>query len=177
MKRNIVAIAVIGFASLSIAAVVLAQLRNISGRRTPKLTTEDVSSNRGRETVRPKTVEPVEGKIAWQKDIDRALDIAKSDGKVIVVDVYTDWCGWCKKMDQVIYSDPLVVGLSRQEVFLKLDAEDGGQGQQFARRMGVRGYPTTVVIDGNGRKLKEVAGFIKTPRQFVDFVESARAGS
>ena len=176
MKKNFVAIAVIGFASLSIAAVVLAQLRNISERRTPKLTTEDVTSGGGREIARSRTVEPVEGKIAWQKDMDHALDMAKSDGKVIVVDVYTDWCGWCKKMDQVIYSDPLVVGLSRQEIFLKLDAEDGGQGQQFARRMGVKGYPTTIVIDGEGRRLKQVAGFIKTPRQFIDFVKSAKAG-
>ncbi|MCI0486983.1 MAG: thioredoxin family protein [Blastocatellia bacterium] len=177
MKKNFVAITLIALASLSIAAVVLAQLRNISRQRTPTLTTEDVRAKPSRETTRLKTVEPVNGEISWQKDIDRALDMAKSDGKLVVVDVYTDWCGWCKKMDQVIYSDPLVVGLSRQQVFLKLDAEDGGQGQQFARRMGVRGYPTTMVLDGNGRKLKQVAGFIQSPQKFVDFVESARAGS
>jgi thiol:disulfide interchange protein len=119
--------------------------------------------------------EPVRGHIQWQGDLRRAQQIARSDGKLIVADVYTDWCGWCKKMDETIYSDPTIVGLSRQEVFLKVNAEDRGQGQQFARQMGVSGYPTTIVLDSTGRVLAAKSGYMSSPNTFLNFVEQARA--
>ena len=175
MKKHLFSIAIIGLATIAIAAVVLAQLRNISRQRTPKLTTEDVASKPAPRETGSKPIEPVGGTIVWQRDLDQAIDLARADNKLIIVDVYTDWCGWCKKMDQVIYSDPMIVGLSRQEVFLKFDAEDGSEGEQFARRMGVRGYPTTIILDSQGRKLKSAAGFLKSPQNFIKFVDSARA--
>jgi hypothetical protein len=60
-------------------------------------------------------------------------------------------------------------------VFLKIDAEDGGQGQQFAQRMGVRGYPTTIILNSDGKKLKAESGFMGTPERFIQFVKSAQS--
>ncbi len=160
-----------------VGVIVFAQLQN-NAKRTPTLTTDDVPA-RGpgstSSTTTSKTIEPASGSISWEKDIYRAKQMAASGDKLIIVDVYTDWCGWCKKMDQVIYSDPMIVGLSRQEVFLKLDAEDGGQGERFAQEMGVRGYPTTVILDSSGKKLTSAAGFIPTPEKFIQFVDGARS--
>ncbi|MBI3653435.1 MAG: thioredoxin family protein [Acidobacteria bacterium] len=112
--------------------------------------------------------------ISWQRDLDRALNMAKANHGKVVVDVYTDWCGWCKKMDQTIYTDPKVVALSDRHVFLKLNAEDGGQGERFARRMEVSGYPTTIILDENGRSLNAVAGYPRSVQQFVDLIENSR---
>jgi thiol:disulfide interchange protein len=105
----------------------------------------------------------------------RALEVARADGKLVVADVYTDWCGWCKKMDTTIYSDPAIVALSKHQVFVKLNAEDRGQGQSFAEQLGVKGYPTTIVLDGQGRVLNAAEGYIASPRAFLEFVEHARA--
>jgi thiol:disulfide interchange protein len=121
------------------------------------------------------SIQPASGAINWEHDLDRAIKTAKAGDKVIVVDVYTDWCGWCKKMDQVIYSDPLIVGLSQREVFLKIDAEDGGQGEAFANRMGVRAYPTTIILDSDGSRIALQKGFIPSSEKFIQFVEQARA--
>jgi thiol:disulfide interchange protein len=169
-----------------------------SRRNTPRLTTDDVMRRRTSGTVilesrtrsepsnrtpvtesakpEPARVEPerARGAISWRRDIESALAEARSEGKVVVVDVYTDWCGWCKKMDQNIYSSPLVVSLSKREVFLKLDAEDGGEGQRFAARMRVRGYPTTIILDEDGEPLAAKSGYIDTPQKFLTFVETAR---
>jgi len=43
----------------------------------------------------------------WLK-LDAALKTADREGKHIMVDVYTDWCTWCKKLDRDTYGDPAV---------------------------------------------------------------------
>ena len=30
---------------------------------------------------------------------EKAIALSKQDGKPVLVDVYTDWCGWCKRLD------------------------------------------------------------------------------
>ena len=180
MKKTATLILGTCIVSLLVFVIVLAQ----SGkRRTPVLTTDDLSSTR--EIARPPVEtdtrpsvsnrEVIRGAISWHRDIRQALEIARDEGKVVVVDVYTDWCGWCKKMDSAIYADPSIVALSRQEVFVKLNAEDGGQGQQFARQMRVRGYPTTIFLDGQGKVLNIARGYIDSPRAFGELVQEARS--
>ncbi|MFZ9045545.1 MAG: DUF255 domain-containing protein, partial [Cyclobacteriaceae bacterium] len=38
--------------------------------------------------------------------MEEALILHKSEPRKIVVDMYTDWCGWCKKMDREVYENP-----------------------------------------------------------------------
>jgi len=168
----------------SIALCALTGAQSSPTRRTPALTNDDLGS--AREVVRmpaesetrplaSRDPEVVRGVIAWHRDLRRAIEVARAEGKLIVADVYTDWCGWCKKMDKTVYSDPAIVALSRQQVFLKVNAEDRGEGQSFAREMGVKGYPTTIVLDGQGGVLNVAQGYISSPQAFVQFVEQARA--
>ncbi len=169
-------------ASITICAISSAQSN--SKRRTPILTNDDLGSM-AREVVPspaeseiqpPTSREPevVGGPIVWQRDLRRAIEAARDGGKLIVADVYTDWCGWCKRMDKTIYSDPAIVALSKQQVFVKMNAEDRGEGQSFAQQMGVHGYPTTIVLDGQGRVLNVAEGYISSPQEFLKLVERAR---
>lgn len=167
------------------AMCVLVDAQSSPKRRTPVLTTDDlgsasleVISTPAEPEVQPSSrtqPEAVRGVIEWQRDLRRAFEVARAGGKVVVADVYTDWCGWCKRMDKTIYSDSRIVALSRRHVFLKINAEDRGDGQSFAHEMGVSGYPTTIVLDGQGRVLNVAQGYIESPQAFVDFVEQARA--
>ena len=152
-------------------------------RRVPTLTTEDVLSGRSSAPVivsspsapAPKSQpESARGPIEWRRDIRGALEEASSNHKVVVVDVYTDWCGWCHKMDENIYSSPQIAALSKDVVFLKLDAEDGAEGQQFAKQTKVTGYPTTFVLDGEGTVIDTAKGYIGSVPAFVSFVNRAR---
>lgn len=109
--------------------------------------------------------------IPWQTNLDKAIAVARANHTVVVVDVYTDWCGWCKRMDKDIYTHPKIVSLSNRFVFLKLNAEDSGQGSTFARKNNVEGYPTTVIIDGNGKYLRSVPGYPPSVQSFASFIE------
>jgi thiol:disulfide interchange protein len=156
-------------------------------RPTPRLTTDEVTRRKGSSSVvvseepasdskgsRDTELRSASRSINWSRSLRDAIQIAKDEDKLIVVDVYTDWCGWCKKMDTNIYANPVIVGLSQQEVFLKLNAEDGDEGQEFARRMGVRGFPTTIVLNEKGNPVAAQRGYISSPQAFIDLVERAR---
>jgi thiol-disulfide isomerase/thioredoxin len=168
--------------SLVILGMVFAQER----KRAPILTTDDVPISGDRATVRPgdsgrpgapsgsQYSGPVPNVISWEHDLQSALDKAADGNRVVIVDVYTDWCGWCKRMDRDIYSNAQVAALGREAVFLKLNAEDEGEGQRFARSHGIHGFPTTIIMDARGRALQSEAGYISPPGAFVEWVHQAR---
>lgn len=98
--------------------------------------------------------EKTEG-INWV-DINHAFEQAAKSGKVVLVDLYTDWCGWCKKMDKTTYADSGVVAYMNEHVLAsKLNPEKEGEvkfegetftPREFASGLKVTGYPTTVIF-------------------------------
>src|SRR5690606_5785974 len=61
--------------------------------------------------------------INWMTMEEAAAKIKKQPRKVFI-DVYTDWCGWCKKMDKSTFTDPAVVAYINKNYYaVKLDAE------------------------------------------------------
>ena len=41
----------------------------------------------------------VENTLTWIS-FEQAVELQKKEPRKILIDVYTDWCGWCKKMDK-----------------------------------------------------------------------------
>lgn len=55
---------------------------------------------------------------------EEAIELNKTENKKIFIDIYTDWCGWCKKMDATTFQDPQVVKYMNEHFLaVKLDAE------------------------------------------------------
>src|SRR5262245_27392411 len=78
-----------------------------SKNRSPRLTTEDVGVSRSAPTSgTPGASDYTGGPIVWKRSMSSALSQAKASGGLVIVDVYTDWCGWCKRMDKDIYEAP-----------------------------------------------------------------------
>ena len=45
----------------------------------------------------------------------------------VIVDIFTDWCGWCKKLDKDVYENPIIASYINQHFYaLKLNAEKEG---------------------------------------------------
>ncbi|MES2617078.1 MAG: DUF255 domain-containing protein [Bacteroidota bacterium] len=82
---------------------------------------------------------------------------AKKEKKILVVDVYTDWCYWCKVMDKQTYTDSNIIDKMNQYfVAVKFNPENNGSHtvngqvlnsgellQYLANGGGNSGYPTT----------------------------------
>src|SRR6185295_7853223 len=63
------------------------------------------------------------GPIKWMT-FEEAVEKSKTEKRKIFIDVYTDWCGWCKVMDKNTFPDPEVARLLNEKFYpVKLDAE------------------------------------------------------
>ena len=113
--------------------------------------------------------ETAEGKVKWYT-IKEALELQKKEPRKIMIDVYTDWCGWCKRMDKDVYPDPKVQAeLTKYFTAAKLNAEsteartfNGGliTEQQMASHWGVTGYPTIIFLAPNGDVVQRLPGYV-----------------
>jgi thioredoxin-related protein len=120
------------------------------------------------------------GAIQWN-DINTAMSMQKTAPKFVLVDLYTSWCGWCKKMDDNTFSDAAISKRVNEKFYaVKFDAEQqatlmfkgaeykysesGGRGlHQLAKDWGTVngriGYPTVVILDSDGNKLGTYPGY------------------
>jgi thioredoxin-related protein len=96
--------------------------------------------------------------VAWETDYQRASALARSSGKPLLIDVYTDWCGWCKKLDTDVYPTPRVQQLARSFVMLKLDAE--GHDARYAQALKATGYPSLYFVSSQNRMLGNFSGYV-----------------
>ena len=114
-------------------------------------------------------------KFSWNK-YDEGLAMASKQNKPLMVDFYTDWCGYCKKLDKETYSDPAVADYIKTHfIAVKVNAESKepfnlptGQmtGTTLARSFGVNGYPAIWFLKPNGERINYYPGYAP-PDKFI----------
>lgn len=123
--------------------------------------------------------------MTWEEAITASQTDA--DPKKIFVDVYTDWCGWCKKMDANTFADPKVAAYMNDKFYMvKFDAEGTEpvdfKGKTFVfRKQGRNGvhelaaallqgrlsYPSVVFLNEKQELLSPVPGY-REPKEFLE---------
>ncbi|MDR1681416.1 MAG: DUF255 domain-containing protein [Prevotellaceae bacterium] len=111
--------------------------------------------------------------------IDEVLGLASKNPKKIFIDVYTDWCGWCKVMDRQTFTDPRVAAYLTANFYpVKFNAEQKtdvvfddktysfrpeyrANELAVALLQGKMSFPTTVYMNTTGQLLSVVPGFQK----------------
>lgn len=131
-----------------------------------------------------KGVPTTQVKIHWMS-MEEALAKSADEPRKIIVDVYTSWCKWCDKMEEVTFSDPKIAQFINDNFYaVKFDAEGKeeinykeksyGSSKNGKRDyhdlakelMGGRfSFPTVVFLDEQQNLIQCVVGY-KTPDQF-----------
>lgn len=133
--------------------------------------------------VSPQNTNPdTEAAINWMS-WEEAMTASAEQPKKIFIDVYTDWCGWCKRMDANTFTDEAVIDYMNENFYaVKFDAEGKGDKEYKGRKLVYRadagrrgvhelaivllngrlGYPSFVYLDEQQDPLKVSPGY-KTP--------------
>lgn len=111
--------------------------------------------------------------VRWEHRFEEGLKRARSTGKPLMVDFWAEWCGWCHRLDQTTYVDPVVVKLSQDFVPVKVDTEGGRKQTEIAHRYNVSALPTIVFLTAGGRQVLKLGQF-QGPGQFPKTMEAAR---
>lgn len=127
--------------------------------------------------------------VKWMS-MQEAVEAQKKNNKPIFIDAYTVWCGPCKMLDKNTFNDAEVAKVLNEKYNpVKFNAEGNEEIQfggklyknpsyqekrknsrngvhEFARAIGVRAYPTMVVIDASGKMSKNILGY-RNPQQLL----------
>ena len=122
-------------------------------------------------------------KVNWIT-IEKAQELQKKVPKNIIMDVYTNWCGPCKLMDKYTFQNPDVANYLNDNFYsVKFNAEGDeivifkgrkfknfnykkslsntrNSTHDFARYLGVSGYPTIVFFDINSNPIAPITGYL-----------------
>ena len=101
--------------------------------------------------------------LKWYDNLEQAEAVAQKEGKPILVDFTgSDWCVWCKRLKNEVFSKDAFVDYAKENLILvKIDfpenipqsPETKFYNDQLAQRFGVQGYPTIVLLSSNGSVL------------------------
>jgi len=96
----------------------------------------------------------------WMTDYNKALAMSKKTGKPILADFTgSDWCGWCIKLKQEVFSKPEFNAWAKKNVILlELDyprkaqpAALKAQNAKLAEKYQIQGYPTILFLGSKGQ--------------------------
>lgn len=120
-------------------------------------------------------------KINWIS-IQQAEKLSATQPRKVLIDCYTDWCGWCKRMDATTFSDDAIIKYINQNyyaikfnaeqkdtvifknyTFINPDPASSRSTHQFASTLlnGQLGYPTMVFLDEQFAILSPLPGFVQ----------------
>jgi thioredoxin-related protein len=113
-------------------------------------------------------------KVEWFRFND-ALAKAKKEKKLILVEFYTDWCGYCKKFHrETLKNQEVTKALADNFVAVRLNAENPKErleyrgksltNVEFTRYFGVKGYPTLAFLNSDGEPITLIPGFVPAKR-------------
>ena len=100
----------------------------------------------------------------WPTDFEKAKEEAAARNLPILADFSgSDWCGWCVRLDDEVFSQPEFKAYAKENVVLFLadfpnstpqSEELKTQNEKLSREYGIRGFPTVLLLDADGNVIE-----------------------
>lgn len=117
-------------------------------------------------------------KVQWMSNYQQGMQQAQQSGKpLLVLFTGSDWCSWCKKLEQEILSRPeFEQSLANRFVFVKLDfplyktgdPAETERNKTIQKQFDVQGFPTIVIVSANGQKIGSAGYQPMSPKAYAD---------
>jgi len=108
-------------------------------------------------------------KLAWQPWSDAAFAQARAEHKFVLLDLEAVWCHWCHVMDDITYSDPIVMRLLNERYILVKVDQDARP--DISNRYQDWGWPATIVFAADGSEIVKRQGYIP-PRPMSSMLQA-----
>ena len=111
------------------------------------------------------------GSSGWILQAEQAKAEAEASNRLILVDLYADWCHWCKRLEEDVFSSEEFQRYGEKFVLLRVDTEDGAEGTALQERFSAFSLPTILIMDHRKVEYGRVEGYAPTDR-FIREIES-----
>lgn len=122
----------------------------------------------------------------WMTNFEAAKAKAKAENKPILVDFTgSDWCGWCIKLDKEVFTKaPFKEYAAENLILLEIDfprkkeqsAEQKAQNEALAEKYGIRGFPTILLLDAEGKVIERTGYQRGGAENYVTHLKGLLAG-
>ena len=120
--------------------------------------------------------------LKWTTDLPKAQAQAKMEKKLVLMDFTgSDWCPPCKALKKNVLSSQEFLDYAKKNLVLvevdfprlkKLPAEQQKANQALQEKFKIEGYPTVIVLDGEGKQLSKKSGYGgEKPAEFIARLE------
>ncbi len=114
---------------------------------------------------------------SWTTDLPKAQAEAKKEKKLVLMDFTgSDWCGWCIRLHKEVFSTPEFAKYAKDNlVLVEVDfprkksqsAELKKANHALQSKYGIEGYPTIIVLNGDGQKVGQLGYMKGGPKAFI----------
>ena len=119
----------------------------------------------------------------WLDDLEIAKARAKASGKMILAAFEgSDWCGWCKKMEKDVYTQPdfmprvtsrfvpVYIDSPRDRDLLSEKCRE--RNPELHHEYSIRGVPCVVILDAEGKEIGRVGGYKQDVDALMEHVDA-----
>ncbi len=119
----------------------------------------------------------------WLTNIEKAKELAKKEKKAVLVEFTgSDWCPPCKALKKNVFNSAEFKTYAKKHLVLveldfpsdksKVSKEQATYNREQAKAFAVRGYPTIILMDADGKELTKKVGYGRT--SVAKYIESLK---
>ncbi|HSW55247.1 MAG TPA: thioredoxin family protein [Ignavibacteriaceae bacterium] len=122
------------------------------------------------------------GNLNWNGNLEKAIELAKKENKAVLVNFTgSDWCIWCKRLSAEVFDQKEFEEYAEKSlVLVMLDfPKDIAQTQEIkeynnklAQKYGIQGFPTILLINGNGQLVAQTGYQPGGAAKYVEHIKS-----